>query len=54
MYKKLIYMAGKPYWYLPEGGMLEAEQKNGRIVDPVVFRKKEPAAYDRAAQWSIK
>ena len=40
MFKKLVYMAGKPFWLLPEGSLLDVEQRNGRIVDPVVFRKK--------------
>jgi hypothetical protein len=30
---------GKPFWLLPEGDFLAVEQKNGRIVDPVLFRK---------------
>lgn len=40
MFKKLVYVAGKPFWLLPEGSLLDVEQRNGRIVDPVVFRRK--------------
>jgi len=40
MFKKLVFMSGKPFWLLPEGDFLAVEQKNGRIVvDPVLFRK---------------
>lgn len=39
MFKKLVYISGKPYWLLPEGSFSAAEQKNGRVVDPVLFRK---------------
>ncbi|MBL3538845.1 hypothetical protein [Aminivibrio sp.] len=38
MFKKLVYMSGKPFWLLPEGDFHAVEQKNGRIVDPVLFR----------------
>ena len=38
MFKKLVFISGKPYWLLPEGGFGAAEQKNGRIIDPVLFR----------------
>ena len=38
MFKKLVFMSGKPFWLLPEGDFLAVEQKNGRIVDPVLFR----------------
>ena len=41
MFKKLVYMAGKPFWLLPEGSLQDVEQRNGRIIDPVVFRKKD-------------
>jgi len=37
--KKLVFISGKPFWLLPEGSFLAVEQKNGRIVDPVLFRK---------------
>ena len=50
MNRKLVYMSGKPYWLQPDGGLFRAEWRNGRIVDPVIFRKIEPAAYDRAVQ----
>jgi hypothetical protein len=43
MFKKLVYISGKPDWLLPGGGFGAAEQKNGRVVDPVLFRKpKQP------------
>ncbi|MDI9370899.1 MAG: hypothetical protein GX181_03925 [Synergistaceae bacterium] len=41
MYKKLVFMSGKPYWLMPEGGFQPAERKNGRIVDPVLFRRSD-------------
>ncbi|MGI6253958.1 MAG: hypothetical protein ACOYJV_11010 [Aminivibrio sp.] len=39
MFKKLVFISGKPYWLLPEGGFGKAEQKNGRVIDPVLFRR---------------
>lgn len=41
MFKKLVFMSGKPFWLLPEGDLRAVEQQNGRIVDPVLFRKSE-------------
>ena len=38
MFRKLVYVAGKPFWFMPEGGFETVEVRNGRIVDPVVFR----------------
>ena len=36
MFKKLVFMSGKPFWLLPEGDFLAVEQKSGRIVVPVL------------------
>ncbi len=44
--KKLVYMAGKPFWLLPEGSLQDVEQHNGRIIDPIVFRKKNECRRD--------
>lgn len=50
MFKKLVYMAGKPFWLLPEGNLIDVEQRNGRIVDPIVFRKKNDAGSNEDAR----
>ncbi|OPZ39998.1 MAG: hypothetical protein BWY99_01128 [Synergistetes bacterium ADurb.BinA166] len=39
MSKKLVFMSGKAYWLMPEGAFLPAERENGRIIDPVLFRR---------------
>lgn len=40
MDKKLVYMAGTPYWLLPQGHFRPVEKSDGRIVDPILFRRR--------------
>lgn len=39
MDKKLVYVAGAPYWLLPQGHFRPVEKNDGRIVDPILFRR---------------
>ncbi len=53
MFKKLVYMAGKPFWLLPEGSLQDVEQRNGLIIDPVVFRKKNDGRLGENTHFSM-
>ena len=47
MDKKLVYMANTPYWLLPQGHFRPVEKRDGRIVDPVLFRRQGESWNDR-------
>lgn len=38
--KKLVYIAGQPYWMTPEGRFVEAEMRNGMPVEHFIMRQK--------------